>query len=160
MITQKQLKEVLSYDPDTGTFIWKQSRGGRLKGSVAGAIREDGYNVIYFQTRRYYAHRLAWLYVYGCWPKNMIDHRNGVRSDNRIKNLRDVTNQENQHNQRKASRNSSHGYLGCSPNGRRWQAHIKVNGYKKYLGLFKTPQQAHEAYMKAKKELHPTSERQ
>lgn len=95
-ITQKRLHELLDYSPDTGLFTWKVARAGRIKaGDVAGNLNNTGYIQITVDGTAYYAHRLAWLYIHGKFPENHIDHINGVRDDNRISNLRDVTPQEN-----------------------------------------------------------------
>ena len=100
MLTQQQLKEHLSYDYATGVFINlrnKPGRGGGI-GSVAGNSNVNGYVYIKVMGKRYMAHRLAWLYHYGEWPVNEIDHINNIKDDNRICNLRDVTHSENQQN--------------------------------------------------------------
>ena len=98
MITQKRLKEVLDYDPCSGLFTRKckskkQPFGkGSQKdiGSVCGTQDAKGYIGISIDGKRYAAHRLAWLYVTGCWPSDQIDHINRVKSDNRACNIRDV----------------------------------------------------------------------
>lgn len=92
MITQARLKELLSYDPATGVFIWKVTRNGKMKvGLPAGSIdREDGYVEICLDRRDYKAHRLAWLYVTGAWPVYGIDHIDRDKTNNRFINLRDV----------------------------------------------------------------------
>lgn len=91
----------------------------------------------------YLAHRLAWLYVYGEWPKNQIDHINRIKTDNKIKNLRDVTNSTNQHNNAIRRHNTS-GTTGVmtlkSKNS--WGAQIYVNNKRIYLGVFKTKEEA------------------
>jgi hypothetical protein len=94
-LTQARLKELLDYNPDTGIFTRKVSRPGFRVGDVAGSLTERGYIKIGIDGKNYSAHRLAWLYVHGKSPDNCIDHINGVRDDNRISNLRDVTSQEN-----------------------------------------------------------------
>lgn len=93
------------------------------------------------------AHRLAWFLHYGKWPSGEIDHRNTIRSDNRIVNLRDVTSGQNQKNQRAQSRKRS-GLKGTTliKSSGRWQASIKVGGKGKYLGVFPTETDAARAY--------------
>lgn len=90
MITQEELKEYLHYDPLTGDFNWTIGKRGLKVNSKAGSMNDQGYVIIRINNIRYRAHRLAWLYVYGHFPINEIDHINGVRSDNRIENLRDA----------------------------------------------------------------------
>lgn len=97
MITQSELKELLHYDPETGVFTWLIS----VSNVKTGAIARDyshGYLRVSIKGKRYYGHRLAWLYMTGEWPKHQIDHINHVRCDNRFKNLRCATNSENHKN--------------------------------------------------------------
>jgi hypothetical protein len=104
------------------------------------------------------AHRLAWMMVTGSEPNDDIDHVNGIRSDNRFANLRTATRGENMQNERAArSSNKSSGLLGVSWSkaAGKWAAGIKLNGKKRHLGLFTDQQAAHEAYLVAKRDLHP-----
>lgn len=156
-IDSTQLKECLTYDEEFGCFYWRHNRGRRVKaGDVAGCLHHKGYVVITIGKKQYQAHRLAWLYVHGKYPEAQIDHINNVRSDNRISNLRQATQAQNCQNLRK-SRGSS-GFLGVSfdsTRGNRWNASIKLDGKKYHLGWFKTAEQAHQAYLYAKRNLHP-----
>jgi hypothetical protein len=155
-LTAARLREVLSYDPDTGIFTWMISTGPRAKvGAVAGTLGKDGYIRIKVDGRKYLAHRLARLYVFGVWPEAGVDHRDGVGSNNWIKNLRVATQALNMQNQRKARSNNKCGLLGVSPNGDLWKARIVVDGVHEYLGTFGTPEQAHTAYLAAKALHHP-----
>ena len=90
MLNQKRLKEVLTYDSETGIFVWR-SKKSRNKGKVAGHLRSDGYVAITVDSKLYRAHRLAWLYVHSYFPEHDIDHMNGVRDDNRLVNLREAS---------------------------------------------------------------------
>ncbi len=156
-LTIERLRELLAYDAETGVFTWAIDRGDCYKaGSIAGSVDFQGYRVIQMDGKKHKAHRLAWLYVHGHWPDPQVDHINGIRTDNRIVNLRIVSNAENQQNQRKAHRSSSSGLLGAykHPDGK-WMASIKVGGKQRHIGLFHTAQEAHEAYLRAKAELHP-----
>lgn len=106
------------------------------------------------------AHRLAWLLHYGSWPSRHIDHINGDRADNRIANLRECDDAENQQNLRAATAASKSGLLGVTTrtyrNGAvRYAASIQVDGTKRYLGVYGTPEEAHSAYRAAKRQLHP-----
>jgi len=95
MLTQSQLKEILTYNPDTGIFTWLVASNGRIRvGDIAGTT-DNGYVRIMIERTKYRAHRLAWLYVHGESPKEQIDHINHIRDDNRINNLRCVSCHEN-----------------------------------------------------------------
>jgi hypothetical protein len=99
------------------------------------------------------AHRLAWFYVHGVWPPVLIDHINGKRSDNRIVNLRLADWRLNMENKRRESYNST-GLLGVKPNGKGFAARIGSRGVEHHLGTFRTPEEAHAAYVEAKRRLH------
>lgn len=157
----EELKEFLFYDPETGIFTRKKSikpRGSAKPEAIAGVIDNKGYIQIWVKQKKYRAHRLAWLFVYHEWPRNQIDHINGIKTDNRICNLRDVSNDENQQNCNKNRANTS-GYTGVFWLARnaKWVAQIKIANKSKYLGLFVDPEEAHRAYLKAKAELHPNA---
>lgn len=156
MLTQERLKELLEYNPDTGIFAWRVRASLHLRiGDIAGTLHNDGGLYIGINGKRYYAHRLIWLYVYGRWPENLIDHINHKRTDNRIVNLREATQAENQHNKIRANKDSHTGFLGVSKRGKGFNAQIRLNGILKYLGRFKTPELAHAAYLDAKRKFHP-----
>ena len=156
-----QLREILDYNPETGVFVWKRMLAHRRKsGSVAGS-KTHGYVEIGVWNRSYRAHHLAWLYVYGEWPKGVIDHIDGDRSNNAISNLREATNQQNAQNRHWASSSKeSSSLLGITWNKRSkcWMAQIKhPNGNNVNLGLYDSEQDAYAAYLHAKRELHPES---
>lgn len=91
LFTQQYLKSILTYDPLTGIFIWNKS------GKIAGGVKvgkNDGYWYIMIERVTYRAHRLAWLYMYGYWP-TLVDHKNRVKTDNWIDNLRETTQSDN-----------------------------------------------------------------
>ena len=148
-LTADRLRKLLNYDPDTGTFTWAITRRGCRKNSVAGCKMKHGYVAIRLDNKLFTAHRLAWLYVNGAWPKAQIDHVNRDRADNRVANLREVTNAENAQN-KKSSRNKS-GFAGVRKENRKWLAEIKVNYKPIRIGLFETPEAAHRAYVAAKR---------
>lgn len=155
MITQSELREALHYSPKTGGFTRRKRTGPSTKvGERAGCKISTGHIHIKILGSRYYAHRLAWLYMTGAWPKGEIDHKNGVRDDNSWGNLRDGTHSFNLQNQKRAQRSNSTGYLGVSPRGGRFIATIWVGGKNRVLGKFATPESAHKAYIAAKRELH------
>lgn len=157
-LTVHRLRELLTYSPTTGLFTWKVTLGSRAAaGDTAGCLKTDGYILIRVDRFLYRAHRLAWLYVHGAWP-DQIDHRNGIRSDNRLVNLRATNSQGNAQNKRKAQSNSRSGLLGASPSGNKWAATIHTGGKKFHLGYFFTPEEAHRVYLHAKQLLHPVDE--
>jgi hypothetical protein len=155
-ITAEQVRELLDYDPETGIFTWKVklTRWHKI-GSIAAHLSGEYLRVKIFDNY-IRAHRLAWLYVYGEFPKHDIDHRNGNPRDNSIANLRDVPTFINLENQRKPRSNnkSGSGYLGVGFEKGKWRARIRVHGKEINLGRFNTPQEAHEAYIAAKRILH------
>lgn len=154
MITQKQLKELLHYDPETGVFTWIQRRRGTRFGHSAGRTRQ-GYTDIRILGTEYGAHRLAWLYMTGELPSEQIDHKNGIRNDNRWDNLRAANYSFNGQNRHKApSNNHATGLLGVRRRGKRFMAKIVLNQKTHYLGTFDTPELAHAAYLKVKRKLH------
>ena len=155
MLTQERLKELLDYDTATGVFVRRVSRGKAKAGNIAGYTHHEGYVLISIDGRKRLAHRLAWLYTYGYWPTSQLDHINRVRDDNRIENLREVTDQENHWNRGKQKNNSS-GLTGVfwDKKSKKWRAYIYVCGKQKHLGLFDTQEEASVAYLKAKAEHH------
>lgn len=155
-LTAEYLRELLSYNPDSGAFIWLVSCRGTKAGDIAGTSGSEGRRHITIGYGRYKAHRLAWLYVYGAWPSKLIDHINGDPTDNRIANLREATVAENQGNQRLAHSNNSTGLLGAQKkHGRRdFRARIVINGKEIHLGHFASAELAHKAYLAAKAKYH------
>jgi hypothetical protein len=146
----------IKYSPETGIFTWARSRPGVSAGSQAGCLSKHGYLLVKVGRKQYRAHRLAWLITHGEWPDAEIDHINGDRADNRICNLRPVDRSGNSQNRWKAHCNSSHGRLGAAWNKQhqRWQSKIAANGARHHLGYFNSADEAHVAYMNAKRCLH------
>lgn len=155
MITLKRLKQALSFRATTGIFYWRISTSNRVSvGDKAGSV-SCGYIRMSIDGKDYLAHRLAWFYVYGEWPKMQIDHINGVRGDNRIKNLREATASINIQNQRNAQPHNKAGFLGVYFDRGKYKAQIRANGSPRHLGRFITAEDAHRAYVIAKRRLHP-----
>jgi HNH endonuclease/AP2 domain len=153
-LTQKRLQELLDYDCETGVFTWKVGRRGTATaGDVAGCLHSEGYVNIMVDGKIYSAHRLAWLFVHGSFPSNQLDHWNRIRNDNRIANLREVDHRGNSHNRKRHQEGKLVGTSFRKDRGK-WRAQIENKGKKKSLGCFDTELEAHEAYMKALKELN------
>lgn len=156
-LTVDRLRNLLQYDPETGIFTWRKDRRTGKSGCVAGSAHSKGYVKICVDHRDRLAHRLAWLYVYGELPVGQIDHIDGDKKNNRISNLRQANNSENQQNLHGPKSNKTQGSLGtsyCAKYGK-WRAKIKVNGKSKSLGYYQTEPEAYAAYLKGKTELHP-----
>lgn len=155
MITHNELTELLSYDKNTGVFVWAVDKTNKAKkGAVAGSNAGDGYLQVRIDGKSYYQHRLAWFYVHGEWPEKEIDHINGDRSDNRIKNLRCVSKRGNARNRVMHPRNKS-GVVGVhwDKKSNKWAAQI-ANGEKtEHLGLFDDLDSAALARQAAEKRL-------
>jgi len=158
MITAERLRQLLAYEQDTGNFRWLVGHSGPAQiGDLAGRVTTQGYCEIKIEGAFYKAHRLAILHVTGRLPDGEVDHRNGVRTDNRIDNLRVVNRSMNAQNLRKAlSTNKSCGLLGVTwdRTKSRWKSSIYSNGKRISLGYFKVAEDAHSAYVRAKRAMH------
>ena len=155
MLTQDELKYKFHYDPDTGLFTYKKSYFKTNIGKVAGEKSGAGYILLRVNNKVYYAHRLAWLYVHGTEPLELIDHINRIRNDNRIVNLREASKAENGYN-RKIGNNSSSGIKGISwcVRHKRWVARVSVNKIRKCIGYFRSISDAESAIADARKKYH------
>lgn len=159
MLTAEILRERVHYDPDSGDFRWfplPSSAPGatrwnpRYAGKIARRIAHHGYRQISIGRRHYYAHRLAFLYMTGEWPRGGVDHKDGDTGNNRFDNLRIATQTQNNGNAKKHITNTS-GYKGVSIHRctGKWQARIKINGKTLWLGTFECPKEAGDAYLRA-----------
>ena len=149
-ITPEFARSVVSYDPATGATV-------NSVGSMS--VATSGYLRLVIGRKSYAVHRLVWVIEHGASPDGFIDHINGDRLDNRLSNLRCVTRQGNNQNQRLAQRsNKGSGLLGAYWNKRdkRWQSSICVDNKNRHLGNFSTAEDAHKAYLTAKRNLHAT----
>jgi HNH endonuclease len=154
-LTQEILKEILSYDKETGYFYWNVSKGSAaIQGDKAGFVR-DGYAKIKINGKEFFAHRLAWLYVHGRLPINEIDHKNGNGSDNRFINLREATRYQNVQNLHKVKSNNKLGVTGVYKKGNKYIASIKIDNKRREIGYFNSIEEAKDAYLKVKREKHP-----
>lgn len=156
-LTLEVYNERLRYEPETGLFRWNYTRSYRAKkDDVAGFLGKDGYMRLSINGLPYFAHRVAWFAVYGKWPEAEIDHVNGIKSDNRLRNLREADRVLNMQNQKRAHSGQQSGLLGVYPiNTGGFTSFIQVDKKRIYLGYFKTAEAAHETYLAAKRELHP-----
>lgn len=136
------MKDDLSYDPETGIFL--------RKGKVLKAV-SNGYLTLRFEGKVRKAHRVAWFLIYGKWPKNQIDHIDRNKLNNAINNLREVNTSENCHNQ--SDRGNSLGFMGVNKHKNKFRAKISIRGKSVHLGLFNTPEEAHNKYLEKKREL-------
>lgn len=162
----KDVKTRLTYNPETGVLAWlpKPVRGGAFQrhdlawntnyaGKPTGSLNVHGYLVVNIDWRPHAAHRLAWAIVHGEWPREFLDHINGVKTDNRLCNLRQATAQQNCMNQdiRKDNRSGAKGVT-WHPQTQKWRASIKIGGKRISLGLHWTVEDASDAYIEAAKE--------
>lgn len=138
MITQETIKERLHYDANTGLFRWRYSVvGGVQPWEEAGTLEKDGYIRIRVKGKSYLAHRLAWLYVTGEFPKKQIDHLNRVRDDNRIENLRDVSQSVNkQNNSGYATNTSGHAGVCWDKSMKKWRVQLMLNYKRLFFGYY------------------------
>ena len=157
-LTQARVKELLRYSSKTGVLTWRQTRGRINAGDTVASLRGDGYLQVGIDGHRYMAHRIIWLYKTGGWPPRLIDHKDGVRTNNAWKNLRSASPVMNSQNLRGAHSDNTHGLLGVSfISGRKlrpYRAEIRYLGRALHLGTFSTPEEAYQVYLKAKRELH------
>lgn len=146
-LTAAELREILCYDPETGVFTRRIQTSKRIKpGDVCKTVAANGYVIISVKARRYTAHRLAWLYVHGEWPIGMLDHVNGVRTDNRIANLRLATQHQQNGNLRIRSDNKS-GFKGVCWDKRQQRWRVTLCG--KHIGQANTKEEAARLYDEA-----------
>ena len=152
MLTQEILKEHFRYEPETGHFFWAKKSYRRILSRPISSKGSRGYIQVCTnlsgKIKTYDIHRLIWIYMYGQTPDE-IDHINGIRDDNRLCNLRNVTHQQNMMNQAKKQLNKTFKGIYLSTNKKRWVAEICCNNQRKYLGTFDTPEEAYEAYKNA-----------
>ena len=138
LLSAERARELLAYDPETGTLRWKvRVSQSMLAGSIAGTTDSYGYVRVIIDKRTYRAHRLAWLIVHGQWPENELDHKNLLRSDNRLSNLREATRSQNMFNKKVYANNTS-GHTGISKRGSKFRAVYGRNGRPVAIGTFAT----------------------
>lgn len=140
MLTQERVRELLNYDEETGLLTWKIRTSSRAEaGQKAGSKHSAGYRQIRIDGEMYLAHRVIWLWAYGSFPQNFIDHINHDKTDNRLSNLRLATNAENQQN-----RQASLGVSWCNRRNK-WRARVEHNKKQIHLGYYESKDLAVEA---------------
>lgn len=155
--TPDRLREAFDYEPETGLLTWRIRTSNRsFIGREAGSPDGQGYRILMLDKCLLRTHRVAFAHYHGTWPTGFIDHINGNRSDNRISNLRDVSNAENLQNNWKPQKNSTTGLRGAvrTKYPGVYTAEISVNKVRHRLGTFRSPEEAHAAYLEAKRKLH------
>ncbi len=150
-ITAVELRKMVSYNHHTGDFKWIPPFGSK-KNSNFGSLSR-GYKRVVIKGKRIAAHRLAWFYYYGIWPKGLLDHINGDSRDNRIVNLREADFTKNQFNRRTKNKTGFRGVV-KSTTCDRYEAHIRINGKTTYLGRFVSKEEAALAYQAASEKFH------
>lgn len=152
--TQKRLKELVRYDPDTGHITWAVRRGPRAAGSAWGCRDGAGYVLGMIDRRFHRGHQIAFIYMTGGLPEGDIDHINGNKGDNRWSNLRACSRSENLSNQHALRSDNTSGYRGvCSTPDGKWFAQIQSSGKWQYLGTYSTKLEAALAYDRAAQEM-------
>lgn len=157
--SQKDLREKLKYDSETGLFYTLRKTARSAKGDVVSSVRKDGYRRVNVFGGKFLAHRLAWFYMFGVWPDSDIDHIDGDPSNNAFANLRVVTRSENIQNQRKVRRNSKTGINGICWDAARcaYRVQLKILGKVKCGGYFADIDDAVIALKALKAQWHPFS---
>jgi hypothetical protein len=153
-ITQSRVQELFDYDPLAGAFTRRCTSGRAKAGDSAGFVGTQGYLVVAIDGKRYCLHRIAFLWMNGAWPEGHVDHIDGDRLNNRWANLRSVAQLANNQNHHRARVDNLCGYLGVKTRRYGFQARICVEGRHLNLGCYKTPQEAHEVYLEAKRKMH------
>lgn len=158
-LTQDRLKQVVEYNKETGIFTRKHDHVNGLKaGSIAGSLMggRKPYLCLRIDRVLYLCHRLAWLYEYGAFPSGVIDHINDNGLDNRIANLRDVSNEQNIQATLRLPTHNTSGRKGVYWNKRlaKWVAGISIKNKRMYIGAFDTKEEASIAYISTKKFVH------
>lgn len=160
IVSWERLREVLDYDPETGIFVWKVNQGkNRTAGKKAG-FAFGPYWSLRVDKVQYLAHRLAWYYAHGYMPDCGIDHKDNDKRNNALFNLREGNQSLNMQNLQKCRSDNKTGYLGVCWHSRdkKYQAQIHLDGKNHFLGLYDTAEEAHQAYIEAKRKLHPFGE--
>lgn len=150
------IKRLLRYDPETGLIYWKTNHNNVKKGQLTYTkLRKRGYLIINIKKKDFLVHRIAFLLMTGEWPKLLVDHINGDKTDNRFCNLRLATNAQNIQNSKLSVKNIS-GFKGVCWNNvcKKWSAYITSNGQSYNLGLYLKIEDAIQARIEAEEKFH------
>lgn len=155
MITHVELLSLMTYDPGTGIFRWREYRYPRRPDLVVGFMSDTGYLRCKIGPQTFPLHRLAWFYVHKRWPSGQIDHINLDKTDNRLSNLRDATHAQNK-THTEVYRNNRLGVRGVRKKNRglRYEARITHEGRVIHLGHYLTIEEAAAARKAAERLLH------
>lgn len=147
ILTQSFLKSILAYNPDTGEFTKNKK--------IAGYIdKQSGYVKVMIKQKNYFAHRLAFLYMTGSFPTKHVDHINKDKSNNSWKNLREVSQEVNNQHYIEPTKRNKLKVLGVRQRGNSYTSSVSFNKKQYHAGTYSTPEQAHEAYVNLKRQLH------
>jgi hypothetical protein len=147
-----ELKKLFRYDPETGKLFWERRPhlpqwSGKYAGKEIKTLDDNGYIRIRLQPRYLKAHRVCWLIYYGTWPDGLVDHKNGIHSDNRIRNLRLADNSQNGHNRHVAPTGKYGKGVTLHAASGRFRAYTVVRGKQISFGYYNTQKEAVEAYL-------------
>lgn len=158
MISADELRRLVCYHPTTGEFTWRISRPGCRQYDRVGRMGAYGYRYISVGGYERLSHRMAWYYMTGEWPKEEIDHINGIKDDNRWCNLRKATSSQNGCNRKGPDRDSTTGIRGVvyrpDKPTKPWQGRVGMKGMKRRYASFKTAEEAEAWAIKTRAEMH------
>lgn len=146
-LTAERLRQLVAYRD--GALYWRNPTAKQKQGALGAPAGHGGRLQALIDGQAHYVHRLVWVFHHGSWPTGQLDHVNGDKLDNRIENLREVTNAENAQNRRVRGVSFDH-----RKTERPWRARIMVNGRSTSLGYFDTEREAVARYQQAKLAMH------
>jgi hypothetical protein len=160
LISHARLLALFRYDAETGVFTRLAPTNRHAAGPINTVGNRQGYLRLYIDGRRYQQHRLAFFYVNGRWPGAIVDHKHGDKAANAIDQIREADKVVNGQNRKTANSNNRLGLMGVCPKVRKdgstvYKAQIRADGRVQHLGTFSLPTEAHNAYLNAKRRLHP-----
>lgn len=150
-LSPERLRQIFDFDEVRGHFIWKVRTPRSEIGDIAGGQSGNGYWTVSIDGKRMLAHRVVWFWAHGKWPSKHVDHINGDRLDNRLSNLRDVSNSRNTHNTTKLRKTNKLGLRGVSQQRNRYLSRISVDNRVINLGSYSTAEDAYAARLEAEK---------